>query len=147
MQPSAAGDVLLQASEGVILFRGTPRPERRPKHREYAAVFFAGSKGYASEYGEWIQKYDVGPRRILRSESPEAAALAGEFLGKRPSKIALEDLFFHPDPEWAAFVQAYGYDGTAVGENIAIFDPRGIRLLSSERGYMDWSTARYRRLP
>jgi hypothetical protein len=139
----------------VILYRGTPVPERRPETRAYDCVFFASTFDTAADYaaGEkavdekgygFVQKYDVGPQRLLDEDDPEARWLIVQTVGGPVTDDALI-LFLEPTPEWRDAVAARGYTGTRLGDDICVFDPRGITLLAGWRVEWDAPRDRWRR--
>lgn len=130
----------------MILYRGTPVPEKSPEPREYAAVFFASDKQYAATYGEFVQTYEVGRQKILGSGSREAFDLVWKFRRRRPDKLEIEDLFFHPTPKLVRFLSKFGFTGTAVGDNIGLWDLRKVKFLKSEQYYhVAWDL--YKKVP
>ena len=128
----------------MILYRGTPEPEGRPRPREYAAVFFAPNIEYASEYGKFVQKYDVGRQRILNFGGPSSRKIVFSFTGRRPARDHNDeeemDLFWHPTKEWVRFVMKAGYTGTAFGSNICIFGLSRIKLMG--QWFVEWRDRR-----
>ena len=138
----------------MILYRGTPEPERHPKPREYAAVFFTPEKRYAATYGPWVHTYEVGKQRILDSASPEAFELVRRFTStgtdfdQEPVKQDVEELFFHPIMKLVRFLSKYGYTGTEVGGNIGLWDLKKVRLLDrAEYEEIPDGSCRYRKVP
>lgn len=131
----------------MILYRGTPRPERSPRPRRYACAFFSPDRDHAAEYGEFVQKYRLPRQRILEFGSDEALGIVLQFTGHRPSRTHNDevelDLFWHPTRRWKDFVASFGYTATAMGWNVCIFDASQAELLESWRALQ---SGRYERL-
>ena len=136
----------------MIAFRGTPVREKRPIQRRYECIFFASEFDTAAEYAAaekavddkgygFVQKYDLGRQRILDSDDLEAREILRAYIGRTPINDDLI-MYFEPEQEWIDTITSRGYTGTRLGDDICVFDVRGIRLLGSWR--VEWNNARNR---
>lgn len=120
----------------MILYRGTPTPEKRPKMRDYACIYFTSTSLLAAEYaaGEgaaviqrgvlgYVQKYQLDKPRLFDFEKHNAWELGEEF--EEPSKEFVERLIND------------GYTGIRYREDICLFSTRGLRLIARWRVVYD----------
>lgn len=131
----------------MIVYRGTPKPERLPHHRAYRCVFFTRSFDLAVEFASgsyaegdagYVQMYELPEQRLLDWNSLDGRILTTNFLrdlGEAPSDENRVVLFWDPPVEWVEFLESEGYTGMtgaghqAEGGEVCIFRPRGARLV------------------
>lgn len=128
----------------MILYRGTPVPEKRPRKRVYLIIHFAPTFALAQDFasgqysveGEgFIQEYELPPQELLHRDSQEAVNLATQYLGHRPSTEELDVLFWDPPKDWIDGLDELGITGMTgaghqdEGGEVSIWDTRGIKLL------------------
>ena len=112
----------------MILYRGTPEPEARPRARNFAGAFFATKAKVAAQYGPFLQRYDTPPQRLLDVDSEEAGRLVYFHTGSMDEQT-LAETFMFPDTSWVRVLRAKGYTGTRFGADVFLYDLRGIRAV------------------
>jgi hypothetical protein len=128
----------------VIVYRGTPVPEKRPKKRAYRIIHFAptfalakdfASGQYSGEGRGFIQEYELPPQELLRRDTAEAVGLAVKYLGHRPTEEEIDTLFWDPPQDWIDGLDEIGFTGMTgaghrdEGGEVSIWNTRGIKLL------------------
>ena len=120
----------------MILYRGTKRPEPRPRSKEYPCIFMSWKFRHAEDYAlnesstGYVQEYNVGPQDLLDIMSKHAQELARIYLGRKVVRHDdLVDLFWFPELDWVGLVSSFGYTGLSEDRNICIFDASRAKLL------------------
>ena len=121
----------------MILYRGGFGKERKPKPDEYPGVFFATTKGGASNYGPVVSAYEtIGTLNILARESEKTPQLIAEsdpeyWAEEEMTQRDITNFFVTPTEDWVAFLIERGYDGlsyeTSDGGDVFLFDPKRVR--------------------
>ena len=127
----------------MIVYRGTPRPESKPKHRAYTIIHFTKAfdlaKDFAAgQYSEgskgFVQMYEIPPQNLLDRSSEAASNLAEAYLGESPTDDDINGLFWDPPKDWVKGLVQRGYTGMtgaghqAEGGEISLFSAKGVKL-------------------
>ena len=104
------------------LYRGTPYPEDEPRPRDFAGVFFSKDPEVASQYGDYVQVYEVGPQKLLHIDDPDTPVLVSGFADASDEETIV-DLFMFPDEDWARYLRGMGYTGTRIGRDVFLAWP------------------------
>lgn len=122
----------------MILYRGTSEEEDEPVSHEYDAIFMTDSADAASNYGPYVQVYEVGKPRLLNLDNKANLKVVRDYRDVQPSATGrwgrprevlpwhyeIQELAIHPEPGWIEYLAHLGYDGYRYeGYNIvALFD-------------------------
>ena len=123
------------------LYRGTPGPERTPRPRAFAAVFFSIDPKAARQYGSHVTKYEIPMDwlHVLDIDGPEAIPLAKEYMEMegwdKQGPLSLDfiddfmaNYFLFPEKGWVRFLIDKGFVGTSIGGDLALFG-QGLKWL------------------
>lgn len=108
--------------ESIKLYRGTPYPEDEPRPRDFAGVFFSEDPEVASQYGPYVQIYEVGPQKLLNIDDLDTPALVSTFADASDEETIV-NLFMFPDEAWTGFLREMGYTGTKIGRDVFLAWP------------------------